>query len=91
LHTLSFFFLEHAGELRINILRRKGEKDPETDSTTPKNTHTHINTHTPNPPSQKEQLEQGQGQSVCQLTNTPTLKQRKTKPPDFELGGKKNP
>jgi len=24
----NFFFLEHAGELRINILRRKGEKIP---------------------------------------------------------------
>jgi hypothetical protein len=69
----TFFFLEHAGELRINILRRKKGKN------TPKqtDTHTHTNTHTPNPPSQKEQLEQGQGQSVCQLTNTPTKTEKK--------------
>ena len=28
LKILNLFFLEHAGELRINILRRKGEKIP---------------------------------------------------------------
>jgi hypothetical protein len=86
-----FFFLEHAGELRITILRKKGEKEPRTDSTTHTKTqththkHTHTYTHTHRAPPGA-----GQGQSVCQLTATPRLKQRKTKPPDFELGGKKN-
>jgi hypothetical protein len=64
-----FFFLEHAGELRVNVLRRKGEKTPNRQY----NTHTHTHR---TPPSQKQHLEQGQGQSVCQLTDTPTLKQK---------------
>jgi hypothetical protein len=49
-----FFFLEHAGELRINILRRKRGKIPRNRQT---HIHTQTHTHTPEPPSQKEQLE----------------------------------
>ena len=35
------FFLEHAGELRVNVLRRKGEKTPNRQY----NTHTHTEPH----------------------------------------------
>jgi hypothetical protein len=38
---LNFFFLEHAGELRINILRRKRGKIPRN-----RQTHIHTQTHT---------------------------------------------
>jgi hypothetical protein len=59
---IKLFFLEHAGELRINILRRKGGKRTpnrqynthiNTDTHTHKHTHTHLNTHT------EPHLEQG--------------------------------
>jgi hypothetical protein len=41
--NLYLFFLEHLGELRVNVLRRKGEKTPNRQYNTHK--HTHTETH----------------------------------------------
>lgn len=62
------FFVEHAGELGVIVLRRG--KDP---GKTLQKTNTHTHPHKINNPTQPDpQLEQEQGQCACPLAGTPT-------------------
>jgi hypothetical protein len=81
--TILFFSRTRRRAAHQYIKKKKGKNTPkQTDPHTYTNTHTQ-HTHTPKPPSQKEQLEKGQGQSVCQLTNTPTKLEKKLHRPSL--------